>query len=105
MAPERRRAPRVPLIASAEVVEPQTNARLKARISDLSLVGCYLDTTNCLPVGTEVRLHITHSDTTATALGVITHCLPNMGMGIRITDVQLDQHEKLDRWRAALVRH
>ena len=104
MSIERRRAPRVPLIASVEVNEPQTNARLKARISELSLVGCYLDTTNFLPVGTEVRLQITHSDTTVTALGVIAHCKPNMGMGIRFTDVQLDQHEKLDKWLVALVR-
>jgi PilZ domain len=104
MAQERRRAPRCTLIASAEVIELQTNTHLRARISDLSLVGCYLDMTNTLPVGTEVRLHIAHNDTTFTALGVIAHRQPNMGMGIRFTDVQLDQHEILKKWLEALVR-
>ena len=104
MAHERRRAPRCPLIASAEVIELQTNTRLKARISDLSLVGCYLDMTNTFPAGTEIRLNIGHDDATFTALGVIIHCQPKMGMGIRFTDVQLDQHQILDKWLAELVR-
>jgi PilZ domain len=104
MASERRRASRFPLIASAEVIELTTNTHLRARTSDLSVVGCYLDMTNTLPVGTEVRLHITHNDATFTALGVIAHSQPNMGMGIRFTDVHLDQHEILERWLAASVR-
>jgi hypothetical protein len=86
------------------VIELQTNARLKTRISDLSVVGCYLDMTNTLPVGTEVRLQIIHNDVTFTALGVIAHCQPNMGMGVRFTDVQLEQHKILDKWLEALVR-
>jgi hypothetical protein len=49
-------------------------------------------------------LHIAHNDTTFTALGVIAHCQPNMGMGVRFTDVQLDQHKILDKWLEALVR-
>ena len=104
MAHERRRAPRCPLIASAEVIELQTNTHLRTRISDLSLVGCYLDMTNTLSVGTELRLRIAHNDTTFTALGVIAHCQPNLGMSIRFTDVQLDQHDILDNWLEALVR-
>ena len=103
MAHERRRAPRSSIIASAGVIESKDGTNLRARISDLSLVGCYLDTTNPLPVGTEIRLNITHSDTNFTALGVVAHCQSNMGMGIRFTDVQLDQHAILDRWLAELV--
>ncbi|MGH9738787.1 MAG: PilZ domain-containing protein [Candidatus Acidiferrales bacterium] len=104
MAHERRRAPRCPLIASVEVIAPQSDAHIRARISDLSLVGCYLDTINTLPVGTEVRLNIAHNDATFSALGVVAHSQPNMGIGVRFTDVQLDQHAILERWLADLVR-
>jgi hypothetical protein len=45
---QRRRASRFPLIASAEVIELTTNMHLRARISDVSFVGCYVDTTNFL---------------------------------------------------------
>ena len=103
MAHERRRAPRCPLIASVEVIELATDRHLRARISGLSLTGCYLDTTNFLRAGTEVRLCISHHDTMFTALGVVASCQPNMGMGVRFTDVQLDQHAILDKWLAELV--
>jgi hypothetical protein len=86
-----------------EVVELQSDTHLRARISDLSLVGCYLDTSNPLPAGTEVRLNILHQDATFSALGVVVHRQLNMGMGIRFTDVQLDQHAILERWLAELV--
>ncbi|MGA9883100.1 MAG: PilZ domain-containing protein, partial [Candidatus Acidiferrales bacterium] len=92
------------LIASVELVEAQSDTHLRARISDLSLVGCYLDTTNPLPMSTEVRLNIVHNDAAFSALGVVAHCQPNMGMGIRFTDVQLDQHAILEQWLAELVR-
>jgi len=98
MAHERRRAPRCPIIASVEIIELQTDTHLRARISDLSLTGCYLDTTNFLPVGTEVRLNISHEDAVFTALGVVASCQPNLGMGVKFTDVPLDQHALLDKW-------
>ena len=104
MTTEQRRASRQPLIASAEVIELQTNTRLKARTLDMSLVGCYLDMTNPLPIGTEVRVQILHNDAAFSALGVIVNCVQNMGMGIRFTDVQLDQHQILEGWLAAQVR-
>jgi hypothetical protein len=100
MAHERRRAPRCPLIVPVEVIETETTTRLRARISDISLVGCHLDTTTLLPVGTEARLQISHEDATFAALGVIAHCQPDMGMGIRFIDVPLDQHEILKKWVA-----
>ena len=56
-----------------------------------------------LPVGAEVRLCISHHDATFTALGVVASCQPNMGMGVRFTNVQLDQHATLDKWLAELV--
>lgn len=104
MTAERRRSPRQPLIASAEVIELTTNTRLKARTLDVSLTGCYVDITNPLPVGMEVRVQILHNDSAFTALGVIVTCAENMGMAIRFTDVQLDQHQILDGWLAAQVR-
>jgi hypothetical protein len=51
-----------------------------------------------------VRVHIAHNDATFTALGIIAYCLPNMGIGVRFTDVQLEQHKILEGWLATLVR-
>ena len=110
MANERRRAPRYPLIAAAEIIEPRTNLRLRGRTADLSLVGCYVELRNALPVGTEIKVQIIHNDVIFAALGVIAWRQPNT-IRIKFTDVQLDQHEILEKWLgsagarlAALVR-
>jgi len=104
MAHERRRAPRYPVIVSVEISELQTDTHLRTRTSDLTLTGCYLDTTNFLPVGMEVRLNISHNDAVFTALGIVVSCQPNLGMGVKFTDVPLDQHALLDKWLTELVR-
>lgn len=104
MTQENRRAPRRALIASAELIDIRTNARFKVRTSDVSIVGCYLDTMSTLPAGTEVRLTISHNDTMVTMLGIIANSQSNMGMGVRFTDVSLDDRKILEAWLAALAR-
>jgi hypothetical protein len=81
----------------------QTNLRLRGRTLDLSLVGCYVEMKHTLPVRTETRVQIIHNDAIFSALGAITACEPNAGTRIRFTDVQLDQHEILQGWLAALA--
>jgi hypothetical protein len=95
-----RRPPRHPLIAAVEITELQLNTRSKARTSDVSLVGCYVDTVNPLPVGTEIRVQLTHQGTTFTALGVVAHYEQNMGMGVSFTAVEPDQQVVLEKWIA-----
>jgi len=98
MTQENRRAPRHPLIASAELIDVRTEARLKARTSDVSTVGCYLDTMSTLPAGTEVQLKISHNEASVTVLGIIANSQPHMGMGIRFLDVSLDNLKLLQMW-------
>jgi len=102
MAQEHRRAARRTLIASAELIDVRTEARLKARTSDVSTVGCYLDTMTTLPAGTEVRLTISHNEATVTVLGIIANSQPHVGMGIRFTDISLDDQKVMEMWLAAL---
>ena len=64
MHSERRRAPRYQLVAEAEIVSPLSDVCLKARTSDVSLVGCFMNTTFSLPLGTEIRLQLKYEQTT-----------------------------------------
>jgi PilZ domain len=75
---------------------------LRALISDLSLISCHLETAKMLPVGTEFRLRIAHNDATFTTDGVVARCEPKMSMGIRFTNVPMDQHLILEQWLAEL---
>ncbi len=69
MDSERRRAPRYPFIAEAEVTEISSDTKLAAKTSDLSVGGCFLDMLNPTPEGTAVRVRISHEGATFTALG------------------------------------
>ena len=59
---ERRSAPRYPMVLAAQVLELPRGAKLSARSSDISRTGCYIDTLNPSPVGTKVRLRLTHNE-------------------------------------------
>src|SRR5207244_11500280 len=67
----RREAPLHPFIASAEETDLASGARLSARVSELSLKGCYLDTLNPFPKGTRIRLVIFYGGETFTALATV----------------------------------
>ena len=95
---ERREAPRHPFIASAEETDLASGARLSARVSELSLKGCYLDTLNPFPKGTQIKLVIFHGAATFTALATVIYPQPNMGMGIEFSSVEPEQLEVLLSW-------
>src|SRR5215469_11235213 len=101
MTQENRRAPRQQLIASAELIDVRSDARMKARTSDMSVFGCYLDTMSTLPPGTDVKLKITHNGATVTVVGMIANSQPHMGMGIRFTEVSVDDLKLLRTWLRA----
>ena len=97
---ERRCAPRFAMVLSAEVVELPRGARLSARTADISRTGCYIDTLNPIPAGSQVRVRITHHEEIFEAVGRVVYLSPGLGMGIAFLTVEPEQHRKLDRWFA-----
>ncbi len=95
---ERRNATRYPLVLAADVVEVSSGARLNARTSDISSTGCYLDTLNPVPKGSQVRLTISHHDELFEATGRIMYVSPGLGMGVVFEDVAAEQRARLQRW-------
>jgi PilZ domain len=102
MDSERRRAPRYPFIADAEVIEIASDTKLSAKTGDLSIGGCFLDMLNPSPEGTEIQVRISHASTTFTARGRVVFIFPNMGMGVVFTRVEDDQLPALQKWLAEL---
>ena len=97
MTIERRRAPRYRLIAAAEIVELRSNAILNAKTSDVSLVGCFMNTARSFPEGTRIRLKLTRDESSFTSLGVVARLQP-MGMGVSFSEIKKEQLELLRQW-------
>ena len=96
-----RRSPRFPFIASAQVVETRTEARLVARTSDISREGCYLDMLNPLPTGTRLKINVTHQNKQLDAVGMVVHSELNVGMGVQFEEVR--QRSVIGAWLAELA--
>ena len=96
-----RKSPRFPFIASAQVTETRTEARLDARTSDLSRDGCYLDMLNPLPAGTRLKINVTHHNQQLDAVGRVVHSELNVGMGVHFEEV--GQKSVIDAWLAEIA--
>ena len=98
MAIERRTSPRHAFIAETEVTVIATNTTPKARTTDISIDGCFLDMLNPSPKGTDIRVKTSHDGSTLEALGVVVLVVANLGMGIVFANVDGNQKARLQKW-------
>jgi hypothetical protein len=99
-----RTAPRFSFVAEAEVVGVSDEIRVVARISELSSRGCYVDTVNPFPEGTELRLRIRYGCSTCELTGKIIYTHTGYGMGVVFEDMPAEQRATLDAWLGELAR-
>lgn len=104
MGSERRSSPRFRFIAETEVTDADNGASLKARTHDLSTGGCFLDTLNPSPKGTEIQVRIVHAGAVFTARGRVVFVVPNMGMGVAFTKLDGNQILVLQEWLSVVSR-
>lgn len=95
---EKRRTPRYPFIASAELIEQKTDVRIATRVSELSLHGCYLDMMNPFPQGTLVLVKIFSGDDFFQAKSKIIYVQPNLGAGVAFLEIDPQALTILQRW-------
>lgn len=98
---DRRNSPRYPLILTAEVTELSSGAILNARTSDVSRTGCYIDTLNPTPAGSQIRLRLSHEQEVFDTHAKVMYVSQGLGMGVMFQDTATDQLAILDRWLAA----
>ncbi len=96
---DRRDAPRYALTLVAEVVESLTSVVLNARSSDVSRSGCYIDTLNPMPTGTQVKIQLCSGDEIFETPARVVYVCPGLGMGVHWGANPAEKHLAiLDRW-------
>ncbi len=98
MQAERRRAPRYPFIATAEIVDEKENARTSSRISDLSQYGCYVEMLNPFPEGTNVLIEIYTETEFLEAQATVAYLEPKQGMGLTFGEMPPYFASVLNKW-------
>ena len=95
-----RSTPRFSFIAEAEVL----GAGDRARVSELSARGCYIDTINPLPKGTDLRLRIRYGCSSCEFPGKVIYTHAGFGMGVVFGELAAEQRSTLDVWLDELAR-
>jgi len=98
---DRRRVQRYSLVAIAELADPEEGKLVSGKITQISRNGCYVETPKTFPVGTSIKVIVSHDQRTFVAKANIIHVQEQMGMGIQFDPLE-DQLRILDSWLAEL---
>ena len=99
---ERRLFQRFPFNADVDVVEVQSGTRIKGRVTDVSLGGCYVDTLSPFLVSTAVQIRITKGPQSFEAQAKVTNMKASLGMGLAFVSASAEQKKVLGNWIAEL---
>jgi len=97
---ERRRTPRFPFVAVAEITEKASGVEIVTQVSELSLYGCYIDHKNPFPAGTSVTVKIFSESEVFEATAKVLYAHPNLGMGLSYHELSLRSSGILRGWLA-----
>jgi hypothetical protein len=100
MSVERRRSSRIPFAAAAEIIDEAENTRSASQVSDLSLLGCFVQLPNPFPEGTPVTLEIYKDEDFMETPATVAYFLPKRGMGLVFNGMEPQFAAVLKKWLA-----
>jgi len=95
---DRRTHPRYEFSAAAEVLPAESGARMETRVRDLSQQGCYIDTSDALPLGTVTDVRITKGAQLFEARARVVYSRAAKGMGLVFTTIEPERVRTLETW-------
>ena len=102
---ERPRARRYSFVATVELTDTLSEAKIQGRTTDLSVYGCRVNTDQPFSTGARVRTRIAHSGASFVALGKVSYTTSDGGMGITFTHVEPKDQLILEKWMEELCNH
>jgi hypothetical protein len=97
---EKRRHSRITVSVSAEIIEPQTRARVTGRVTDLGVGGCYVDTMNTFAQGAQVEVFLRWEGRALHCHALVAYVVSgrSIGMGLAFTGIASGQEATLLDW-------
>ena len=97
---DRRVHPRYEFTAAVEVLAADSGARIEMRVRDLSQQGCYVDTSDVLPLGTVTDVRIKKGAQVFEAHARVVYSRATKGMGLVFTGIEAEPQRILETWLA-----
>lgn len=98
MEQDRRRNPRYPFAGSIEMREGTSQDKRTARVKELSLNGCYVDTESPYPMGTSLSIKLFTDADFFEAQASVIYSMPNEGMGLMFRETKPYYLMVLRKW-------
>ncbi|HEX6905348.1 MAG TPA: PilZ domain-containing protein [Terriglobales bacterium] len=92
---DRRQYPRFRCPGNVQVSRAESAQHVWAKLGDLSLGGCYIDTPVPEAVGSKLRLVVHIQENKISATGEVRTCVPALGMGVQFTSFESGSRELL----------
>jgi diguanylate cyclase (GGDEF)-like protein len=92
---DRREHPRLKCRVAIEVQTEASEIPLFANLTDISLGGCYVETSAILAAGKKIRLVFSMNDTTLAAEGVVVRLDPGTGIAVQFREINRESREKM----------
>jgi len=101
---DRRAHPRLKCANSVEVYPTGETAPTRTRTVDLSLEGCFLEMSNPLPVGTQLKVALWIKEFKLWANGEVVTSTPGFGVGVKFTGMTDQDRNQLKGFLEILAR-
>src|SRR5258706_15445682 len=95
---DRRIYPRYEFTAAVEVLAAESGVRMETRVRDLSQQGCYIDTSDALPLGTVTDVRIKKGAQLFEARARVVYSRAAKGMGLVFTAIEPERLRTLETW-------
>ena len=98
MEQDRRRSPRYPFVGSIEMREGTSEDKRTARVKELSMNGCYVDTESPYPMGSSLAIKLFTETEFFEAQASVIYSHPNEGMGLMFRETKPYYLMVLRKW-------
>lgn len=98
-----RRTPRYSLAVDIEATDIQSEAQIRGRTKQLSLLGCGFDAPVLFRKGTNVRIELSHRGAAVIALARVVYASQHLGMGLAFISVDSECERVLELWIAEFM--
>jgi len=103
MEQDRRRTPRYPFTGSIEMREGPSEDKRTARVTGLSLNGCFVSMDSPYPVGTSLAIKLFTEAEFFEAQASVIYIQPNQGMGLMFCETKPYYLMVLRKWLLAAM--
>lgn len=103
MEQERRRTPRYPFSASVEMRQGTSEDKMTARVTGLSLNGCYVETEHPYPEGTSLGVKVFTATEFFEGQASVVYSMPHQGMGLMFLETKPYYLMVLRKWLLAAM--